>query len=232
MYVWASIAILILLLQLKDYNPLNSLNNTKKKDGIKFPSILHIYKHVAIAKYNAQYPAWSRHSPAIVKKFAICMTLNLIVHQVGIITAIDGGEFLVYMHRSNLTRAILQLLKSFYGLNQSRQLQNQNAIAFFKSLDFIAVERRPQHLHPTRIKRRSQPHHCLYKSLLVIIEQHDRTLGFEDGIVKQIQGQRLRRGANNTKISNANVKIQSISSHPRPRHRKRPHRLQRRRQPS
>lgn len=148
------------------------LNNTKEKNKIELSSHLsYIYTNMQHLQNTIRSNlAWSRHSPAIVKKFAICITLNFIVHQVDIITAIDGGGFLVHMHHSNLTRAILQAAEKFLRAKTSGTALESKRHSILQKPRFYAVERRPQHLHPIRIKRRSQPHHCLYKSLLVIIE--------------------------------------------------------------
>lgn len=88
------------------------------------------------------------------------------MHQVDVITAIDGGGFLVYMHNSNLTRAILQAAERFLRAKTIGTALESKRHSILQKSRFHAVEKR-----------------VYIKSLLAIIEQHDHTWGFEDGIV-------------------------------------------------
>ncbi len=87
---------------------------------------------------------------------AISAMLGLVIHQVDIVGAyleslLDDNEFpismklLPRMHQFRLVqeRLLCRLLKNLYGLKQSRQLWNPNVITFFKSLDFIQLNRDP-----------------------------------------------------------------------------------------
>lgn len=81
-------------------------------------------------------------SPAIVRNFAICITLNLMVHQVDVITAMDGGGFLVYMHNSNLTRAILQAAEKFLRAKTIGTALESKRHSILQKSRFHAVEKR------------------------------------------------------------------------------------------
>lgn len=80
---------------------------------------------------------------------AICLALNLIIHQVNIVgtyleSLLDDNKYPIFM---KLLPDIYELyffweclscrlLKSLYGPRQSRQLWNKNIIAFYKSIGF------------------------------------------------------------------------------------------------
>ncbi len=83
---------------------------------------------------------------------AVCLMLNLFVHQVDIVDAylesqLGNNEFLIFMklppgmhHLRQIRKGLLcRLLRSLYGLKQSGRLWNQNVIAFFKSIGFTQL---------------------------------------------------------------------------------------------
>ncbi len=99
-------------------------------------------------------PTVSRESLRIF--LAISAMLGLVIHQVEIVGAyleslLDDNEFPIYMklppgmHQFCQVREglLCRLLKSLYGLRQSRRPWNQNVIAFFKSLGFIQLNGDP-----------------------------------------------------------------------------------------
>lgn len=80
---------------------------------------------------------------------AICLALNLIIHQVDIVGAyleslLDDNKYTIFMklppgmHELRQVREglLCRLLRSLYGLKQSERLWNKNVIAFYKSIGF------------------------------------------------------------------------------------------------
>lgn len=87
---------------------------------------------------------------------AICLSLNLFIHQVDIVGAyleslLNDNEFPIFiklppgMHelRQIQEGLLCRLMRSLYGLKQSGRLWNQNVIAFYKSIGFIQLNGDP-----------------------------------------------------------------------------------------
>ncbi len=83
---------------------------------------------------------------------ALCLMLNLFVHQVDIVGAylesqLGGNEFPIFIklppgmhHLSQIRKGLLwRLLRGLYGLKKSGRLWNQNVIAFYKSIGFTQL---------------------------------------------------------------------------------------------
>ena len=87
---------------------------------------------------------------------AICLFLNLIIHQVDIVGAylesnLSNNKFPIFMKlppgmhqlRQVRERLFCRLLRSLYDLKQSGRLWNQNVITFFTSIGFRQLKRNP-----------------------------------------------------------------------------------------
>ena len=87
---------------------------------------------------------------------ALCLALNLVIHQVNIVGAylestLNDNKFPilmklppgVYKFRQIWKRLLCRLLRSLYDLKQSGRLWNQNVIAFYKSIGFRQLNRDP-----------------------------------------------------------------------------------------
>ena len=87
---------------------------------------------------------------------ALCLMLNLFIHQVDIVGAyleslLSDNELPIFMKLPPGIRDLRQvregltcrLLRSLYGLKQSGRLWNQNVIAFYKSIGFIQLNGDP-----------------------------------------------------------------------------------------
>ncbi len=87
---------------------------------------------------------------------ALCLALNLFIHQVDIVEAylknlLNDNEFPIFMKlppgmhelRKIRKRLLCRLLRSLYGLKQSGRLWNQNVIAFYKSIGFKQLKGDP-----------------------------------------------------------------------------------------
>lgn len=87
---------------------------------------------------------------------AICLSLNLFIHQVDIVgtyleSLLNDNEFPIFMklppgmHELRHIREglLCRLMRSLYGLKQSGRLWNQNVIAFYKSIGFIQLNGDP-----------------------------------------------------------------------------------------
>ena len=87
---------------------------------------------------------------------ALCLMLNLFIHQVDIVGAyleslLGDNELPIFMKLPPGIRNLRQiregllcrLLRSLYGLKQSGRLWNQNVIAFYKSIGFIQLNGDP-----------------------------------------------------------------------------------------
>ena len=87
---------------------------------------------------------------------ALCLMLNLFIHQVDIVGAyleslLSDNELPIFMKlppgirdlRQVRERLMCRLLRSLYGLKQSGRLWNQNVIAFYKSIGFIQLNGDP-----------------------------------------------------------------------------------------
>lgn len=87
---------------------------------------------------------------------ALCLMLNLFIHQVDIVGAyleslLGDNELPIFMklplgmhHLCQIRKGLLcRLLRSLYGLRQSGRLWKQNVIAFFKSIGFLQLNGDP-----------------------------------------------------------------------------------------
>lgn len=87
---------------------------------------------------------------------ALCLMLNLFIHQVDIVGAyleslLGDNELPIFMklppgmhHLCKVRKGLLcRLLRSLYGLKQSGRLWNQNVIAFYKNIGFVQLNEDP-----------------------------------------------------------------------------------------
>lgn len=87
---------------------------------------------------------------------ALCLMLNLFIHQVDIVGAyleslLGDNELPIFMklppgmhHLRQIRKGFLcRLLRSLYGLKQSGRLWNQNVIAFYKRIGFVQLNGDP-----------------------------------------------------------------------------------------